>query len=527
MNSLLAHRVIQALIHQGIKECCICPGARNAPLIYALTSQSMIKLYYWPEERSAAFFALGRIKAIQQPVAVLTTSGAAVGELLPATMEAHYTSMPLILLTADRPQRFRGSGAPQSAEQIGIFSHYIHFSQDLTVNDMCDFKTWTRQGPLHLNVCFEEPQDQECQTQWGNFLLNIEEIKRPTFPVIYPDSRFDQWIESVKYPLVIVGALHPSQYENVIHFLLQLQAPIYAEGISGIREEPRLNFLRISFIENLWKQTTVHSYPIDGVLRIGGIPTARLWRDIENKEGTIPVCSISTQPFSGLSGREVIHTDLSLFLQQASQTLKSNQYDCQAWIQANQKSYQQLLKVLEEEPLAEMSLVRQLSQLIPPQAKVYLGNSLPIREWDQAAIHEPRQWQMAANRGLNGIDGQFSTFLGYSSEEQSNWAILGDLTALYDLVAPWILQQLPDLSVTCVVINNGGGKIFSRMFAHPAFQHQHAIRFEGWAQLWKWDYEQWTVIPSNFTLKKGGQIIEVIPDPEATARALQKIKEIL
>ncbi len=114
----LVKQLLEEVIAQGVQELCLCPGARNAPLIYPLVHSSQVRIYYWPEERSAAFFALGRIKATGCPVAVVTTSGTAAAELLPATMEAFYTGLPLILITADRPRRFRGTGAPQSAEQV-------------------------------------------------------------------------------------------------------------------------------------------------------------------------------------------------------------------------------------------------------------------------------------------------------------------------------------------------------------------------------------------------------------------------
>ena len=136
-----------------------------------------------------------------------------------------------------------------------------------------------------------------------------------------------------------------------------------------------------------------------------------------------------------------------------------------------------------------------------------------------------RNFQVAANRGLNGIDGQFSTFLGYCTKEQDNWAILGDLTTLFDLVAPWIWPQLSNVQVTCVIINNGGGKIFEPMFSHPAFLNRHSLCFEPLARLWGWDYEKWEVIPNSIPSQSKGRFIEIIPDEQATYSLLKKIKE--
>ena len=104
-------------------------------------------MYDFVDERSAAFFALGRIKRDGHPVAVITTSGTAAAELLPATVEAYYSGAPLVLITADRPARFRGTAAPQSIEQLGLFGVYAE----------TDFERWNRRAPLHINVEFDEP----------------------------------------------------------------------------------------------------------------------------------------------------------------------------------------------------------------------------------------------------------------------------------------------------------------------------------------------------------------------------------
>ena len=89
------------------------------PFISLLKQEKTLTTYYFNDERCAAFFALGRSRQSMRPVAVVVTSGTAVAHLLPATMESYYTSVPLVLITTDRPRRFRGTNAPQSCEQVG------------------------------------------------------------------------------------------------------------------------------------------------------------------------------------------------------------------------------------------------------------------------------------------------------------------------------------------------------------------------------------------------------------------------
>jgi 2-succinyl-5-enolpyruvyl-6-hydroxy-3-cyclohexene-1-carboxylate synthase len=522
-NKMLAKQVLEEVISQGVTEFCFCPGGRNAPLLYPLAHSSQVKVYYWPEERSAAFFALGRIKATGRPVAVVTTSGTAAGELLPAAMEAHYTGLPLVLITADRPRRFRGTGAPQSAEQAGLFGCYAHEMQDLEEGDSCCLNKWLRQGPLHLNLCFEEPKDSDCQ------VIRLDECQqqRNSFHLDFsPDARYLSFLQKSRFPLVIAGAMPDAYREQAVRFLLHLNAPVYAEGISAIREDSRLEHLRITHIENIWRFAAEHDYPIDGILRLGGVPTVRLWRDLEHKAGEIPVCSVSEHPFSGLSCASVIHTSLPSFFAWAETLKPIHHYPYEKWKKGDQIAYQHLLSLFEEEPLAEASLIHALSKKIPMASKVYLGNSLPIREWDQAATYQSRHFQMGCNRGVNGIDGQMATFLGFCSDEQDNWSILGDLTVLYDLVAPWITSQLSHLSTNVVLVNNGGAGIFARMFAHSAFQNTHQLTFEPLAKFWNWRYENWESVPTDLSFSQGSRLIELIPNPQSTERFLQRLKKI-
>ena len=123
-NSDLCLKVFDFLNHSKVETVVICAGARNAPFITQLESQNFNKIYYF-EERSAAFYALGLMKKSGKPVAIITTSGTAAAELLPATIESYYQGLPLILITADRPKAYRGSGAPQAIHQIGLYSNYI------------------------------------------------------------------------------------------------------------------------------------------------------------------------------------------------------------------------------------------------------------------------------------------------------------------------------------------------------------------------------------------------------------------
>src|SRR5207253_10241334 len=150
-NVDVARRLIDNVRALGVVDFCVCSGSRNAPLIAVMKDA-----YSFVDERSAAFFAVGRARRDERPVAVITTSGTAVAELLPAAVEAYYSGVPLVLITADRPARYRGTGAPQAIEQEAIFGVYA--SRDASA--------WTGEGPLHINIEFDEPLiDEECHPE--------------------------------------------------------------------------------------------------------------------------------------------------------------------------------------------------------------------------------------------------------------------------------------------------------------------------------------------------------------------------
>jgi 2-succinyl-5-enolpyruvyl-6-hydroxy-3-cyclohexene-1-carboxylate synthase len=155
-NLEVAGGVLDLLKDFGVKEVILCAGARNAPFVHLLSENSDFTVYSFFEERSASFFALGRMQSEGHPVAVVTTSGTAAAELLPAAIEADYQRLPLVMITADRPRRYRGTGAPQTIVQTGIYSSYVEWSCDLEGALPEGFRP-SGVRPVHFNVCFDEP----------------------------------------------------------------------------------------------------------------------------------------------------------------------------------------------------------------------------------------------------------------------------------------------------------------------------------------------------------------------------------
>ncbi len=447
------------LYEQGVRCVCLCPGARNAAFVKKLP-KTMESINFF-EERSAGFFALGRIQQTKKPVAVIITSGTAVGELLPAVMEAYYAMLPLIVVSADRPKRFRGSGSPQVAEQEGIFGFFAEtYEADWVLDNR----------PIHINVFLEDP------------------IPRP--PLLEVTERAGH------YPLCLLGALDANEYAR-LRAVLPRDVPLLAESLSGFWDT---SLQEIRLLDRLREA----AYPVDCIYRFGGLPTSRLWRDLESFD--IPVISWTKLPFPGLA-RPSVRYDLSCetFLELLD---KRNRLDL-SFFDRDAELKNSLHALLERFPASEPALMKRAAEaLVTKEGSVFLGNSLPIRIFDLVCSHVQAK-RFYASRGLSGIDGQLSTFLG-TLDGSSCIGFFGDLTALYDLAAPWVMSQVKAPFVICIM-NNHGGRIFDRLFHGDArFQNEHNFDFSGWAEMFGMRYVK--IDGAAAIIAEQAQVYELVPD---------------
>jgi 2-succinyl-5-enolpyruvyl-6-hydroxy-3-cyclohexene-1-carboxylate synthase len=204
------------------------------------------------------------------------------------------------------------------------------------------------------------------------------------------------------------------------------------------------------------------------------------------------------------------------------------------WLEGARERAGRLEELLGQYPQSEPALVRAVSLAVDEGARVFLGNSLPIREWNLAASYAVRGLECWANRGANGIDGNVSSWLGWGGTgSAASWGIFGDLTALYDLNALWVLDQLPESRRRIVVLNNGGGGIFRRLPVLAGaggefgklMRSEHRTGFEGWAALWGCEYWQWQA-GARWPEGDGTAICEVRPDGGETEAFWQAWKRV-
>lgn len=306
----------------------------------------------------------------------------------------------------------------------------------------------------------------------------------------------------MRKPLIIVSGLRALEAEQVLPWLMNSKRPMYIEATSRLR-----GHFELENFEVRGGDKSISRLDFDSVIRIGNVPTVRYWRDLEKND--LPVHNFSNIEFSGIPRVPRV---------QPLKELASLATDFEPWSEDERRLDRERMqwreKLLREFPLSEPAWMNWLSLKISKQARVLLGNSLPIREWDFAASTESAR-DIFANRGTNGIDGLISTFAGLAREEGENWALIGDLSALYDLSGPWALRVRPISNFNLVVINNGGGQIFNRMFRNPLFLNEHALRFDGWAGMWDMDYVQLNE-PRELGVAQGPRIIEILPQGAQT-----------
>jgi 2-succinyl-5-enolpyruvyl-6-hydroxy-3-cyclohexene-1-carboxylate synthase len=169
-STALATVLVDELVRGGVREAVLCPGSRNAPLSFALHDadrDGRLRLHVRIDERTAGFLALGLAKASGQPVAVVTTSGTAAVNLHPAVVEADYSRVRLVVLTADRPVEMRGTGANQTIDQVNLYGGSVRWFHELSADEGTSVAGWRgvvdralaegQTGPVHLNVALREP----------------------------------------------------------------------------------------------------------------------------------------------------------------------------------------------------------------------------------------------------------------------------------------------------------------------------------------------------------------------------------
>ena len=459
--------LVATLARLGLRHACLTPGSRNTPLSLAFAEHPDVTDWIHHDERSSSFFALGLAKATRRPVAVVTTSGTAAAELSPAAVEARYGTVPLLLITADRPPEHRGIGAPQTIDQVGMFGKMVRRSADAMLTELGSGEitelavtTWNGAvrrpgGPVHLNLGFREP--------FVPTDLTVPEIDMladaPTRRTLDADSlRAAAAMLSGKRTLIAAGPFdEPGFVDAVTRLADETGWPILADPLSQLRAGPHDRSHVVSTGDALFHRGRIPGLP-EAVLRFGAPPTSRAfttWLEDHPHVPQVVVDEVDGRDPSQ-TARLMVAADPVGFAEALSVEPAAIGWT-EAWTDADRNARRALAGM----PFpSEPAVVQTLAERLPAHSNLNVASSMPIRDVDLFFPCVDRSVRMLANRGANGIDGLVSSGLGASATGTATFVLAGDLSALHDLGALAAAARLR-LPVTIVVVNNDGGGIFS------------------------------------------------------------------
>lgn len=507
LNILWAELLIEELVRHGIEHFCIAPGSRSAPLAIAAAQHPAAKITVHHDERGLGFFAMGYTAATRKPSVLITTSGTAVANLFPAVIEASKKKLPLIILTADRPPELRATGANQTIDQVKIFGDYVRFYFDLpcptqqidpqmvlTTVDQAVFRSSGElPGPVHLNCMFREPlSSQESGENFADYLAPLQTWEHGALPLtqyergtvkVDKNVTILQTLKEIKHGIIIAGKNAGTEdQEAIIALSERLKWPIFADITSGLRLGGTHRNVIVSF-DQILLQALSEDLQIDGILHLGGRMTSQRyyqWIKEKNPKHYLMVLKhpLRNDPTHNVTIR--VQQGVAAFCQSLLSDLpkRSSNSLLKYFQKADHRCQKSIKEALENDKtkLSEPAVSRIISREIPQNSLLFIGNSMPIRDFDMYADSKGKSVTVIANRGASGIDGNIASAAGAAhGSGKACTVVLGDLAGLHDLNSLFLIKKHAK-SFVVVIINNDGGGIFSFL---PVVHQNHFEKIFG------------------------------------------------
>lgn len=476
-STALARVIVDELSIRGVEVVVISPGSRSGALAIAAAEHSDIDARVFIDERSAAFHALGIARATGRPAAVISTSGTAPANYMPAVVEADVACVPLVIVSADRPEELHGIGANQTIDQQHLFGKKVRRFEHIEAPDGTDQnETWrstvqslvadaigSPPGPVHLNAAFREPT--VPVTDDGR--STADPYQHATQPLVgqasdnRPEVAYEAPpFEKTRRGLVVAG---DGEYDRGALAALAAERgwPVLATALSSMRGGSVVTAYRRIVAEEI----DADMVP-DVALVVGSIgPDPSLERLIAKAAVNLRVDAWGRHLDPSRNASAVLAADPVAVLEEMSQPDPAPGW-LDRWLTADGEARSELEAELAAIGTNTCGGVANVLNSTTWDALV-VGSSLPIREVD---LHLTRPGRVYANRGASGIDGFVSTALGVASVHTRTVAFCGDLTFLHDTNG---FLNDAEIDATFVVIDNGGGGLFDSL---P--QAGHAPHFE-------------------------------------------------
>lgn len=548
MNEYIA-ALVDEFYQLGVRHAVFSPGSRSTTMAMLFKEHEGFETYMNIDERSASFMALGIAKAHKEPTVLVCTSGSAVAHYLPAILEAQYSGIPLIVLSADRPHTLLHVGAPQTVNQHKIFGTAVNYFEELAVPQESHYYTYPRQvarkaymkamdtkkGPVHINVPLFEPLVPELSRNHFEAGRSSFKVVKPNYGGAFSCDDGNNLLERYERILILAGPqIDIDEAETIRSFGAALQAPILADPLSNVRGCSTSKVVISTYDALLEGQALWHELKPDCVIQFGQIVVSKRvqqmiasWTDVEYIEVNPTMDSMNP------TGKTTIHMQASIdvFTHLYGKNNNSDTY-LNIWRRLEQAGKKQLSLAIDEPHCFEGRTIRELQKKIPEDGQIFVANSMTIRDFDYFWFSGESKAVLYGNRGVNGIDGTISTALGLAVNGRPTYLVTGDLSLFHDLNG-LAVAKTHNLNLTIILHNNDGGGIFEYLPQKGTkhfdylFSTSQGLDYSGAAKLYGCGYtkisspDELSSVLANVSQESGVHIIE-IPTNREYSRELHK-----
>ena len=497
----LAQSILEIFLAKGITNIIISPGSRNAPLTIGFASNPAFQCYSIADERSAGFFALGIAQQTKKPVVLVCTSGSALLNYYPAFAEAFYSQIPLIVLSADRPQSKIDIGDGQTIRQENVFVNHSLFNanlveavgreNDLKINEALD-TAFAQKGPVHINAPFEEPLYETVSE------LTVQSYVSPSIEntaIVGDLSSFATIWNQASRKMILVGVNEPNAIDSkTIDFLAN-------DASVSVWTETTSNLHHSSFITNIdtiitpFTTSDFENFQPEILVTFGGMVVSKRIKAFLRKYKPKHHWHIDNHRAYDTFGALTNHfkVDPQLFFENFIPLTSTSKSDYSLKL----SKLQSIRKIkhdayLASIPFSDFTVFNIIIPSLPKNSQLQIGNSSAIRYAQLIPIDT--SIEVYCNRGTSGIDGCTSTAIGAAvANDKPTIFITGDIGFLYDTNALWN-DYIPK-NFKIILINNGGGGIFRILPGHQEtpvfntfFETSHCHTAEHLAKMYGLNY---------------------------------------
>jgi 2-succinyl-5-enolpyruvyl-6-hydroxy-3-cyclohexene-1-carboxylate synthase len=565
-NEAWADALVAELAAAGVSAVCVSPGSRSTPLTMAFARNEDVTVYSHLDERSAAYFALGRARRIGEVTPLVCTSGTAAANFHPAVIEASQARVPLLLLTADRPPELRDSGANQTVDQEKLYGDAVRWYADLpepraegralrslrtTAARALTEATGAPAGPVHLNCPFRkrlEPREGTEDEKRRTSAADSPHVRTTAGTPTLGDDRLAalaEAVESAERGLVVAGPADDAAPDPdvVADFAEATGFPVLADPLSGLRYGPHVTDAPVvgGYDAFLTERVTADWPAPDLVVRFGASPTSKPLRKYLARTGArqLVVDSAGRWREAEFAASDLVVADPERLLGRLADRVDSP-VDL-AWrdqFEDAEDRYWERVAEARGERRFEGDVLATVVEDAPDPATLFVSNSMPVRDLDRFGAPRAADLAVLGNRGASGIDGIVSTALGAGSATDDPLVLVtGDLAFYHDMNGLLAVGRC-GVDATVVVINNDGGGIFHMLpieeFDPPfteQFKTPHGLDFAPAADLYGLEFarvrdrEAFRETYRASLSSDGTQVIEVPFDAERSHREREAVGE--